>query len=848
MPVSTIIYDKTGVGHTVNALYGELPYFFKLIHAGTALAISEPIGFDSVEFVARRDRDWHGFNYENTSSEYNLKFDCSKGGELIKQVYEEFGNDGEIDLQYGVLNNSTEIIEFEYKLNLNTYTFFGDKNLVQCQVETKTLHELIRSRWDTKLNIFDTKTLDNTTVSAISTLQLPLLSKEISQDYENVVTNSVEADLQFIDLENRNAYVIFESGNPSKDEISIIPKYPMGVFEGLEGTPLSLQTYFLKATNEGKYKFTINHQFNFLANITRHVAFTTVSITSWSLKVWFVIVRADGSASTSLDFYNQSGTNSGTSVNRTVSVTQETSYLDLKVGDKIFYYCHFGFTASTPQSSKVNTHVTVTNLFQSIKVDALTKAKTTFGKAVFLGDAIKKAFQFVTNRTEPVRTSFYSFASLLQPTDGCGAGYALTNGFQIRNFDSANKPIRVTLGELMNSLKAIHCIGMSYEFDGINDVVKIERAVDFYKDVEIIKIDNTQNYTESVAKDYIYNQVEIGYKKFLDEGSSGLDDFCTKHEYQTPIKSQANKYDELSDLIASGEVIETLRREQFNEKPKESTTYDDNVFIISTITFTPITLTCGFFVNVIYDEISETTTTTYEIVFTQNYDFLRVGNSFVVSGSLSNNKTFAILEVNEIIGGETHVIVEQSTIYELDVTVTITFPNATAQPENTESISVISGSDATEFYNLRISPKRMLLNHAPFINSGLIYKSGSEFLKLTDIKGNGLLTSQFNGVATCIIGDSSKSVLTENANIFLANFDQNNKVFSPEYIDFETTLSREQIRFINNALRGRNDSATNYGYLSIKDNLGNYQKVYVLEMKFNPVKCSVKFHTIKKKP
>lgn len=848
MAVSTIIYDKTGVGHTIDALYSELPYFFKLIHGETTLPISEPIGFDSVEFVARRDKDWHGFNYENTSAEYNLKFDCTKGGELIKDVYEEFGNDGEIYLQYGVTYDSEEIIEFEYKINLNTYTFFGDKNIVQCQVETKSLHELIRSRWDTKLNLFDTKTLDNTTVTAINTLQLPLLSKEISQEYQNVVSTSIEADLQFIDLENRNAYVIFESNNPTKDEISIIPKYNFGIFEGLEGDPLSLQTYFLKATNEGKYKFTINHQFQFLANITRHVTGTTVSITSWSLKVWFIIVRADGSASTSLDFYNQSGTSSGTSVNRTVSVTQETSYLDLKVGDKVFYYCHFGFTASTPLTDKVNTHVTVTNIFQSISVDALTKAKTTFGKSVFLGDAVKKAFQFVTNKTTPVKTSFYSFADEVQPLDGCGANYVLTNGFQIRNFDSANKPIRISLGEIMNSLKAIHCIGMSYEFDGSNDVVKIERAVDFYKDVEIIKIDNTENYTETVAREYIFNQAEIGYKKYLDEGSSGLDDFCTKHEYQTPIKSQANKYSAVSDLIASGEVIETIRREQFNEKPKESTTYDDNVFIISTIPFTPISLTCSFFVNEIYDEVSETTTITYEIVFTQNYDFLRVGNLFTVTESEDNNKTFTILQVDEIVGGETHVIVEESTVNELDVTVTINFPNSTAQPENTESINIISGSDATEFYNLRISPKRMLLNHAPFINSGLRYKSGSDFLKLTDIKGNGLLTSQFDTSASCILGDSSKSVLTENANIFLANFDQNSKVFSPEYVDFETTLTREQIRFINNALRGRNDSETNYGYISVKDREGNYQKVYVLEMKFNPIKCKVKFHTVKKKP
>lgn len=840
MAVSTTIYDKTGLGHTVAALYSELPTFFKLISGTTTLSITDPIGFDGVDFIARRDKDWHGFNYEHTDAEYSLKFNCESGGNLIKSVYDQYGNDGEIYLQYGVIYDSTEIVEFEYKLNLNTYRYFGEDKLIECQVEVKSLHELIRSRWDTKLNLFDTKTIDNATISAIDTIQLPLLSKEITQQYECVNNTAINTDLQFIDLENRNAYVIFDSNNPTKDEISIVPKYNFGIFEGTEGNPLNLQTYLLKATNSGSYKFTINHQFQFVANITRHVTGTTVSITSWSLKVWFVIARANGSASTTLDFYNQSGTNSGTSLTKSVSVTQETSYIDLKAGDKVFYYCHFSFTASTPLTNKVNTHITVANAFQSIKIDALTTANTTFSKSVFVGDAIKKAFQMVTNKTSPILSEFYSFASETQPNDGCGANYVLTNGFQLRNFDSANKPIRISLGELLNSLKSLHCIGMSYEFNGTDEIVKIERALEFYKDVEIIQIDNVSKFEKLVAKEYIFNQVEVGYEKYLDEGSSGLDDFCTKQEYQTPIKSQANKYSAISKLIASGEVIETVRRDQFSEKPKESTTYDDNVFIISTVPFTAKTLECSFYV-VTTDEGD-----TYEIVFPQNYSFLSVGNKFIVSGSTSNNKTFTITQVVTVLNDETHILVEESTTLETNVTVNVSFPNTVAEPENLQSFDLVSGSNATEFYNLRISPKRVLLNHAPFINSGLKYKSGSDFLKLTDIKGNGLLTTKFKNSATCILGDSDKSTLQENANIFLASFDQNNKVFSPEFINFETTLTREQIRFINNALRGRNDESTNYGYISVKNSDGEYEKCYILEMKFNPVKCNVSFHTVKK--
>jgi hypothetical protein len=700
--------------------------------------------------------------------------------------------------------------------------------------------------------LFDTKDIDNNTIDTVTSYQLPFLSKEIAQQYENLVTTSVEADLQFVNKENRNGYIIFESENPSKDEISIIPKYPMGVFEGSDGNPLTIDTYFLKAVNPGTYNFHINHQFQFTCNIVRHVTTTTVGFTSWALKVWFVIKRADGSANTSIDLYSQTGTdgnNGDQQVLKSVSITQNITSVDLKANDKVFYYCHFGFTASTPLTNKVNTYVHVVNVNQSITVDALTTAKTTFGKSIFIGDAMKKAFQMVTGKSNPIVTKFYSLASEEHPIDGCGSKFVITNGFQIRNFDSDNRPIRTSLNEMMNSLSALHCIGMSYEFDGTEEIVKIEKAEEFYKDVEILKIDNYQDYEEITAKDLIFNQVEVGYEKYLDEGASGLEDIHTKHQYQTPIKSQANKKPILCKYIASGEVIEKTRREQFSEKPKDSTSFDDNIFIIATIPFETIEALVSFFREEYYNPDTETNYFINRIMFTNNYNFLVVGYQFVISGSVSNNKTFTISEITTSTDGFTHILVEEETANEVDATVNISLPDTTIQPESQERINVISGTDADTFYNLCITPKRMLLNHAKFVNSGLRYKNGSDFLKLTDIKGNGEIATQFKEDAICNLGDSDKSILIEKGDIFLANFDSNDKLFSPEFINFTTNLTRQQIRYINNALRGRNTDGTNYGYISIrKPRSEEYIKVYINSMKFNPLRGDVIFQTVKKKP
>ena len=52
-------------------------YFKYTPETGSPLYLEdEPISWDKVQIRLKRDRDWHGVNYEYTDGDISLEFDC----------------------------------------------------------------------------------------------------------------------------------------------------------------------------------------------------------------------------------------------------------------------------------------------------------------------------------------------------------------------------------------------------------------------------------------------------------------------------------------------------------------------------------------------------------------------------------------------------------------------------------------------------------------------------------------------------------------------------------------------------------------------------------------------------
>ncbi len=349
----------------------------------------------------------------------------------------------------------------------------------------------------------------------------------------------------------------------------------------------------------------------------------------------------------------------------------------------------------------------------------------------------------ITNTTSYLKSDLLKIVA--PGSDGDFSLYALTNGFQLRRFEPTERPLLLSLKTALSSIKAIAAVGFGFEYEGTDEVVRVEPIDYFYRDFEIMVIEEIASYSEEVEKSLIFNEIEVGYNKYKDDGFNSLDEFNTRHEYLTPIKTHKQKLVLKSDFIASGYSIEDTRRQQYNQTPTSSFAGDEEPFIIA-----------------------------------------------------------------------------------------LRRDGAGVKPETNEAFeSVANLISPTTAYNLRISPKRMLINWRKWLSGMLAYKGVNELTKNTFADKNGALITQFASSETAVLGDVSRAALQENDNVSVQQLNNGAYLYTPETVTVECNLNPGDVLFINECMRGQADPLKNYGYLSIKKADGTYQQIWLNRLTYN---------------
>ena len=472
----------------------------------------------------------------------------------------------------------------------------------------------------------------------------------------------------------------------------------------------------------------------------------------------------------------------------------------------------------------------VTSYKAIVNVTGNSKAEGTVAEGLLIKAALSAAVHKMSGAAGRVQSSFLSKAGGSQLLDGCGANLLLTNGGRIRNAEATKFPLTLTYGDALSDLQALYNLGVGYEWDGENqnETVRIEPASYFFQDVEIMAVQATGEFTEEVAREMIYNQVEIGYQKFNEEDANSLDEVHAYHEYQTPIQSEKNRYVQRCKAIASGYLLETTRRTQFSEDPQKATGYDDDIFILH-VKDAPAATTylTEFFIGApapTYDPHINFKLRPLDAY--GNPVDLRPGSKITVTGTASNNRTFIVRDTIDSLDYAPNPIytVLVNTpgfvmVNENAVSATIRFYEY--EPVRDEPFdSVTNLLDPPSALNLLLTPKRMLLNHSNWLLGGLIYKGKTTLIKNTFVKQNGDLTTQLDPAYPCSGGDLLNLSIQEKADVPLEAFGYTESLFSPEWVQCKARLSKNDFRYIVTALRGGNPDGKNYGYLTIDGDKG----------------------------
>src|SRR5690606_39599598 len=84
----------------------------------------------------------------------------------------------------------------------------------------------------------------------------------------------------------------------------------------------------------------------------------------------------------------------------------------------------------------------------------------------------------------------------------------------------------------------------------------------------------------TVATEYYYNNITIGYSTWENEEINGIDEFNSKRQFTLGLKTIGETDEILSNLVASGYAIEFTRRKKYLDNSTEDYKYDNNTFII----------------------------------------------------------------------------------------------------------------------------------------------------------------------------------------------------------------------------------------------------------------------------
>lgn len=218
-----------------------------------------------------------------------------------------------------------------------------------------------------------------------------------------------------------------------------------------------------------------------------------------------------------------------------------------------------------------------------IKITKLSEAPASTGQGAAIFETGAKISQVISDSTDAFRSNFFGRKNS-QPyaydSNGCGSFMAFMDGFGVRGFPIADRPLRMSMNQYFEGLNPIWNLGLGVYKDGSNYYLVVEPKEFFYTNETILTFSYVTNLLSRFEEKYIYNQVKIGYSEWEKEGTNGLDEYNSKREYALKIKKAGNSLDRISDFIAGAYALELTRRKNYVDFLTEDTNFDNKIFPI----------------------------------------------------------------------------------------------------------------------------------------------------------------------------------------------------------------------------------------------------------------------------
>jgi hypothetical protein len=539
--------------------------------------VSDPIGWDAVEFTLQRDPVYSGL--ENILSD-GIKF-WDDGAALIKAEYELNGIDGQLNflIRYSCDQGVTYNTLFSGILNCFYYEIIN--NEVSIKIEPSGFHRLVKNRLSTPINLNSNISIDGLPMSNINPFDLGLHSKAIVQK-SNLLQND-----QLLTISDTHD---FNTG----DDVAIGIYFPLQISTSELARPVE-ETNLFHYGELGNATDPIFIQEGPSGNITvdYKLKATFNEAISATRSYGFVIVLSygdDGSQNSTNIFGPTFFGRSGGTTSQAFDISGSVN-IPLNTGQKVFIDIRISNYSVTAIGTQPATFSLVSDGANHVNFTQSTIASPSTCKALLIHEAFAKIAESMTGIQDSFRSNFFGRTNS-EPNqyleNGCGAWTAISNGLNIRKMLDKNSvlfPITTTFTDLFSAADAVWNLGMKIEKDGTGkEYIRVEPKEYFYNARAIKTVLQVSDLKVSPAQDLIFNTFAIGYTKWNLNitGSNAIDEFNSDRSYTIPVKNAAQNLSKMSDYIASGYAIEQTRRLQYQSAPTNDFETDNDLFFICT--------------------------------------------------------------------------------------------------------------------------------------------------------------------------------------------------------------------------------------------------------------------------
>jgi len=525
-------------------------YVLDSIGYGRKVLEYAPEGWDKKKVSIKRSPTYKGL-IRNLSAD--LKF-VKDGYEYVQNIYEKEGTEFIINIGIYEYNSTLDkyLLFFAGLLDLSSYNV--NELYVQCDVNESTLARKLMSRDDVAVNLSKTLSIEDVVLPANNAVTVTLQERKINR----------------IAVYELNDLVTTVTSLPSALTAAVhgfslpMQKVSSDIDNVVNPSSLIIDQAGSQFWNEGTFPATFEARIKIIGvlgdpidkkvNLNTYIAFRIYSDNTFTSFIDNIIWSFTGILSP------------GQPVNidlnaffTTINTSQVISFISFNDGNDDEYTSNFSLIDITFSLNQ--------------------QVETTYANGYLMHEVGERISQVITDKQNAFKSDFFGRTELGYPVDGEGAFQTVHSGKQIRAIP--NEFPKINLKDWFQSINSMYNMGLGIEYDEVSQpFLRVEKQAHFFSGEVIVTIHSANEVMKSVAREWIYNEIEVGYAKAEYEAVNGLEEFNNKMSWTNRINTIKNKLNLVSKLRADGNGIEFARQLQYVSNPTEDSKYDNDNFVV----------------------------------------------------------------------------------------------------------------------------------------------------------------------------------------------------------------------------------------------------------------------------